>query len=161
MEPKTPPADGDATAFDSEVSSADAQRELLRAARASGVPDAYAGKRGELRFDFPIPIEIDDGRGGDYESGDLVNVSSGGIAFNSHLCIEEPQDLRIRVWSRDGAHPWIDVRALESVQALRGYRTGAAFVTPLEVEPLEAEDEPVEAVEEHRHPSLWKRLFGG
>ena len=101
---------------------------LISLATHMGRPDKYAGKRRKSRMKESLWIEVRS----DLAVEDSVKVSThdisqGGVGFWLRKKIDIGEILYVRDCSDSKPHPWLKVRVMHCVNALKGFLVGGKF----------------------------------
>jgi len=102
---------------------------LIRAAKAAGSPDIYAGKRRATRIAEGIQLEVTADPQNESASFSVTmhDISEGGVSFWSRCELDVGAILHVREFSSGSPPSWIPVRVKHRTMGIRGCLVGTAF----------------------------------
>jgi signal transduction histidine kinase/DNA-binding response OmpR family regulator len=101
---------------------------LVDLATRAGQPDAYEGKRAQVRYRIKMPIEVRTLEpNAECYAGELHDVSSGGIGLWTERAWVPGTEIMLREWQPHGHANWVPATIMHCTRGLTGYLIGAAF----------------------------------
>lgn len=108
---------------------ADEHGRLVDAASRDGAADDYGGKRLDTRFAAGMLLDLstDPEDPSASWSGQMHNISDGGISFWSKRQLACRSNVYIREFAHEGSNTWFLTRVAHCTFGIRGYLIGARF----------------------------------
>ena len=107
-------------------------KRLVTSAEQDGQADAYAGKRGSVRFAAGMPLDVTTSP--DVPSCawpvTMHNISERGFAFWSRRQLRQGTAIYVREFSGNAPAPWLPACVTHCTVGIKGFLIGAAFDDP-------------------------------